>query len=345
MMMRLILLALLCGGASAVSVSHSLRYFSSWMSPMPGLPEFVLVGYVDEQEFVHYDSDRKKMIPRQRWIAEREGKDYWDGQTQILRDEEPVGKADIQTMMGRTNQTGGIHTVQLMYGCELREDGTTGGFMQFGWDGRDLISFDKDSQVWVTPVSWGQITKNKWDNTPGLNQQRKGYLEGICIEWLKKYLEYGKEQLRPVKPSVTLTPVRENKDLSCIATGFYPQAIEVNLFRGGVRIDDSESTGIRPNHDGSYQIRKWMEFDPNSQAKYSCEVEHSGLGQKLVVFYEPKSSSIILIIIGIVVALLLIVAVIAGVVWYKKKAGQKADYKPAKSSDRGESSSNSSANA
>ncbi|GCC42877.1 hypothetical protein chiPu_0027145, partial [Chiloscyllium punctatum] len=33
------------------------------MSPMPGLPEFVLVGYVDEQEFVHYDSDRKEMIP------------------------------------------------------------------------------------------------------------------------------------------------------------------------------------------------------------------------------------------------------------------------------------------
>ncbi|XP_072406565.1 class I histocompatibility antigen, F10 alpha chain-like isoform X2 [Chiloscyllium punctatum] len=341
-MMRLILLVLLCGGASAVS--HSLRYFHSWMSPMPGLPEFVLVGYVDEQEFVHYDSDRKEMIPRQRWIAEREGSDYWDRETQTQRGWEAVGKANIPIALERTNQSGGIHTIQVMYGCELREDGTTGGFYQFGWDGRDLISFDKERMVWVTPVSWGEITKNKWDKDSGYNQQNKGYLEGICIEWLQKYLKYGKEQLKPVKPSVTLTPVRDYKDLSCFATGFYPQAIEVNLFRDGVRIGDSESTGIRPNHDGSYQIRKRMEFDPNSQAKYSCEVEHSGLGQKLVVFYEPKSSSILPIIIGIVVALLVIVAVIAGVVWYKKK-GQKADYKPAKSSDRGESSSNSSATA
>nr|ADM21328.1 MHC class IA antigen [Chiloscyllium plagiosum] len=343
MMMRLILLVFLCGGASAAS--HWYRYFYTWVSGVSEFPEFVSLGYLDDKELNYYASGMKEVVSRHKVMDAAADPDFYRRNTQISRGEEAVGKANIQTLRDRTNQSGGIHTFQLMYGCELREDGTTGGFIQYGWDGRDFVNFDKDRMVWVTPVSWGEITKNKLDKDTAGNQQDKGYLEGMCIDWLNKYLKYGQEQLRPVKPSVTLTPVRDNKDLSCIATGFYPQAIEVNLFRDGVRIGDSESTGIRPNHDGSYQIHKRMEFDPHSQAKYSCEVEHSGLGQKLVVFYEPKSSSILLIVIGIVVALLVIIAVIAGVVWYRKKAGSKADYKPAKSSDRGESSSNSSANA
>eukprot|EP00061_Rhincodon_typus_P003704 g20764.t1 len=84
-----------------------------------------------------------------------------------------------------------------MYGCELRDDGSTGGFNQYGWDNSDFISFDKDRMVWVTPLSWGEITKNKWDRDPAFNQQWKGYLEGTCIEWLKKYLKYGERELRP----------------------------------------------------------------------------------------------------------------------------------------------------
>ncbi|XP_043533770.1 class I histocompatibility antigen, F10 alpha chain-like [Chiloscyllium plagiosum] len=306
MMMRLILLILLCGGASAVT--HSLRYLHTAVSSLSEFPEYTDVGYVDDQQFVYYDSKIQQYTPRQRWITKNVAADYWDQNTQKLRGWESSGKVAIQTLMERTNQTRGIHTYQLVYGCELQDNVPISGFHQHGWDGRDFISFDKDRMVWVTPVSWGESTKNKWDKDSGLNKQKKGYLEQECIEWLKKYLQYGEKELKPVKPSVTLTPVRENKDLSCFATGFYPQAIEVNLFRDGVKIDELQSTGIRPNHDGSYQISKRMEFDPHSQAKYSCEVEHNGLGQKLVVFYEPKSSSKLPVKIGIVVALLLIVA-------------------------------------
>ncbi|XP_078075264.1 RT1 class I histocompatibility antigen, AA alpha chain-like [Mustelus asterias] len=194
-MFGLTVLVLLCGGAYAGS--HSLRYFFTSMTPIPGLPQFVIVGYVDDAEFVLYDSNRKEMIPRQCWMAESEGPEYWKQQTQTAREWEQALTISIQNIMRRTNQTDGTHTYQLMYGCEMRDDGSTGGFEQFGWDGKDYVNFDKDHMVWVTRVNWGEVSKNKWDQAPGFNKHVKRYLEQECIESLKKYLKDGEQELRP----------------------------------------------------------------------------------------------------------------------------------------------------
>nr|AAB97338.1 MHC class I antigen [Triakis scyllium] len=343
-MLRFILLTLLYGGASAGS--HSLRYFYTSMTPISGLPEFVAIGYVDELEFVHYDSDMKKMIPRQRWIAESEGPDYWERETQNARGAEQWGKVNIPILSERTNQSGGIHVLQRMYGCELREDGSTGGFFRDGWDGKDSIVFDKEHLRWIAVGQWAVLTKEKWDKDQGFNQQRKGYLEGICIEWLKKYLRYGERQLRPAAPTVSFTRLGDSKKLSCVATGFYPQSIELKLHRDQAAADVPYSSGVRPNHDGTYQMEKQTDFEPSDPAKFSCEVDHAGLSQKLVMFYEPKADSMLPVIIGIVIAVLVLVALaVVGVVLYRKKAGQKTGYNPAKTSDKAESSSNSSATA
>ncbi|XP_041068227.1 class I histocompatibility antigen, F10 alpha chain-like, partial [Carcharodon carcharias] len=193
-MLRLILLTLLCGGVSAGS--HSLRYYHTSMTPIAELPEFVTVGYVDELVLDYYDSDLRKDVPRQRWMEQNEGPEYWERQTQISQGAEQVGKANIQIAMNRTNQRNGIHTFQLMYGCEMGDGGTTAAVLQYGWDGKDFISFDKDRMVWTTPVPWGEITKDKWDRDTAWNQELKGYLERTCIEWLEKYLKYGKSQLK-----------------------------------------------------------------------------------------------------------------------------------------------------
>ncbi|NXJ87096.1 HMR1 protein, partial [Trogon melanurus] len=39
------------------------------------------------------------------------------------------------------------HTWQRMAGCELLEDGSTRGFDQHAYDGRDFIAFDKDTMT------------------------------------------------------------------------------------------------------------------------------------------------------------------------------------------------------
>ncbi|TFJ95833.1 cytochrome P450 82A3-like [Platysternon megacephalum] len=90
----------------------------------------------------------------------------------------------------------GFHTLQLKYGCELRGDDSKGGYFQFAYDGRDFLSLDKDQETWVAADDAAQISKRKWDAERSNTQYWKGYLERECIEWLGKYLEYGKETLQ-----------------------------------------------------------------------------------------------------------------------------------------------------
>ncbi|XP_067883152.1 class I histocompatibility antigen, F10 alpha chain-like isoform X1 [Heterodontus francisci] len=243
-----------------------------------------------------------------------------------------------------------------MYGCELRDDGSTNGFHQEGWDGRDYISFDKDNMVWVTPVSWGLITKNKWDQDKARNQQRKGYLEGTCIEWLKKYLKLGEKELRHVAPQVFLSADKASAakptQLCCLVTGFYPRDIEVTLLRNGAPIADTCSTGILPNHDGTYQLRRWVQIAPENGANYSCQYEQSekeGMeildwARMLPVTVGSSEGTNIRLIVGIVVAAIALIAVVIGAVALKRRGGEyKHSYSSANPVRGVESSSNSSA--
>ncbi|XP_067834115.1 class I histocompatibility antigen, F10 alpha chain-like [Heptranchias perlo] len=355
-MIGLIVLVVLCGGVSAGS--HSLRYFFTSMTPIPGFPEFVVVGYVDEAQFVEYNSERRTMIPRQRWMEESEGPEYWEGNTRNAQISERTGKVAIEILSTRTNQSGGIHTYQRMYGCDLGDDGTTRGFVQYAWDGEDLINFDKDQMVWVTPVQWGEITKNKWDQNKAMKQGVKGYLEGTCIEWLRKYLEYGKRELMAVTPQVFLSVDKASDtkpaQLSCLVTGFYPRDIELTLLRNGRPISDTDSTGILPNHDGTYQIKRWVEIGPEDGATYSCQVDHSSKAGVETRDWDgtfrvtPGSSEgpNLGLIVGIVLAAVVLIALVIGAVVWKKRGGEKkSGYSPANPAERGESSSNSSARA
>ncbi|KAK2113300.1 hypothetical protein P7K49_007566 [Saguinus oedipus] len=67
--------------------SHSLRYFDTSVSrPGRGEPRFISVGYVDDTQFVRFDSDAAspREEPRAPWV-EQEGPEYWDLQTQISK--------------------------------------------------------------------------------------------------------------------------------------------------------------------------------------------------------------------------------------------------------------------
>ncbi|XP_059826598.1 hereditary hemochromatosis protein homolog isoform X3 [Hypanus sabinus] len=286
-MVGLLLLALLCGGVSAGS--HSLRHFYTAVTPGSGVPEFMAVGYVDEEQIIYYDSVLGQTVPRQQWMAESQGPDYWERETQISRSHEQWAQAKTQTLMMRTNQTGGIHFLQRIYGCELRDDGTTTGFNWYGWDGSDFISFDKDRMVWVTPVPWGVITKDKWDRNTAMNQDLKGYLEQECIEWVKRYVRAGESHLQPNPPEVSFTASKDNRLLSCVATGFYPQTIDVTILWNGRTLEETHSHGILPNHDHTYQLTRTVQVEPTDTAEFSCQVEHRGLPEPLVLLFGSHS--------------------------------------------------------
>lgn len=86
--------------------------------------------------------------------------------------------------------------MQLMYGCECEDEKLTRGYFHYGYDGEDFISFNLRSKTWTAATVEAVITKHKWDPNAGYNNYWKNYLEKECIDWLKKYVSYGKETLR-----------------------------------------------------------------------------------------------------------------------------------------------------
>ncbi|XP_048376289.1 major histocompatibility complex class I-related gene protein-like isoform X1 [Stegostoma tigrinum] len=329
----MILLVLLCVEVSAEF--HSLQYLATAQTATQHLPGFVIVGYVDGAQFFNYDSDQKKLIAQGQWMVENKRPPFWERSAVLAQQKEKHFKTYIEEIAARTNQSGGIHWFQLMTGCDLREDGTTTGFSQFGWDGQDYMKFDKDHQDWVTTVRWGESTKKWWEDIRAWNNQHwKYYLEEECIHWLNTYLDYGQQMLSTIAPAVSFTRLGDSNRLSCLVTGFYPQAIEVTLWRDGVLVDETLSTGILPNHDRTYQIRKWMEFDPDDQSEYSCRVEHTGLEDKLVVIFVLEFHSQVFVAIGILLGVLIVITVLLTVVIiYKEKARRKSDYITTHTSD------------
>ncbi|XP_066469285.1 class I histocompatibility antigen, F10 alpha chain-like, partial [Tiliqua scincoides] len=275
----------------AGSASHSLRYFQTGVSePGPGLPRFVVVGYVDGQLFTHYDSDTRREMSRAPWMEKvtREDPQYWRQQTDISRDEEAIFRVNVQKLMERYNQSGGLHTYQHRYGCELSEGGRKRGFQQYGYDGRDFISFDPDTLTWTAADAVAQLSKRKWEAQPGFAHSWKVYLEEECPEWLRKYLRYGAEALQRKEPPIVKVTRKDSQQgletLLCRAHGFYPKEIDVTWRKDGkVRQEDAFHGVVSPNPDGTYYTGLSIEVNPKERSRYRCHVEHDGLQDPLDV--------------------------------------------------------------
>nr|ARI45498.1 MHC class Ia alpha antigen [Rhacophorus chenfui] len=325
--------------------SHTLRYFYTAVSaPGSGLPEFSTVGYVDDQQIEHYSSDTGRDRPVAPWMN-KEGQEYWDGQTQLSKGTESVFKHNVRTAMSRFNQTGGIHSFQVMSGCELRDDGSTAGYNQYGYDGREFMSLDTQSGLFIPTMNEAQLTTQRW-NSPEVREgeRSKNYVENICIEWLKKFIEYGREDLeKRVRPEVKVWGRRQSDAatrLQCLVYGFHPRAVDVRWMKNGVdHVPSDERTPILPHPDGTYQMRVGVEVPTTEEDAYSCHVEHSSLGEEtLIVIWEPDNGLSMIVIIAIVGAVVVIVGALGvGIFLLTKK---RRGYKTASTSDNNSDSSN-----
>uniref|UniRef100_A0A8C1S3R4 Major histocompatibility complex class I UBA n=1 Tax=Cyprinus carpio TaxID=7962 RepID=A0A8C1S3R4_CYPCA len=337
-------LLLLLGAHLASAGTHSLRYFFSAVSGIIDFPEFTIVGLVDDQQFMYFDSNIKKAVPKTEWMRQSEGADYWDRQTQIGIGQYQAYKNNIQVAKERFNQTTGVHSFQQMYGCELHDDGTKGGYSQYGYDGEDFLSLDKSSLTWTAANPQAVITKVKWDSTGAFAKSETNYLENICIEWLQKYVRYGKDTLeRKVSPQVSLLQKDPLSPVTCHTTGFYPSGVTITWQKNGQDHDEDVDLGeLIINEDGTFQRASTLNVKPEEwkNNKFSCVVEHQGktireilTEDKIKTNYAPFPIGII---IGVVVAVLLLIVIgVAGYKVYQKKKG----FKPVNGSDDGSNSS------
>ncbi|KAM3911167.1 class I histocompatibility antigen, F10 alpha chain-like [Leptodactylus fuscus] len=322
--------------------SHSLRYYYTGVSaPGSGLPEFYAVGYVDDQQIDLYNSDIQRNIPVAQWM--KKDPEYWKTETQTARNTEAIFRHDVRTAMSRFNQTGGFHFYQVMYGCELGDDGRITAYEQHGYDGREFLFLDTQTATYIATMSQALLTTQRC-NSPEVQagQRSKNYLVNICIQDLKEYVMYGREDLeRRVQPKVKVSGQEKDETLTlhCQVYGFHPKPVDVKWMKNGKDdVPTYQTTHTLPNPDGTYQIRVTAEVIPKEGDSYSCYVDHSSLPEALNVMWEPKSGTwSIAVVIGVVAGVALLVAGIVGFLLYKKK---KDGYKTTGTSDTSSDSNN-----
>ncbi|XP_065146978.1 zinc-alpha-2-glycoprotein-like isoform X2 [Paramisgurnus dabryanus] len=322
------------------SEKHSLYYIYSALSKpvdLPGIYDFTAMGLLDDRQIDYYNSEEQKKIPKQDWMKEKLPQDYWDKGTQSRKSKEQWFNVNVKILMERMGHNGSdVHVLQWRHGCEIERQGNevtfTKGIDEYSYDGANFLSFDDTTSQWVAPCDAAVPTKRKWDNVPILNQYTKGYLEKECVDWLNKFREYGDEELRKYsEPKVLVfakraTGNKNNLKLTCMATGFYPKDVTlvIRKYRTSLPDNEIESTGVRPNDDGTYQLRKSVEIAENEKADYDCFVSHITLLEPIITKWDGKcsdcSESLALgVVIGAVIAVVICIAVAVGIFLYMKK--------------------------
>nr|AGU42097.1 MHC class I antigen A [Macaca assamensis] len=331
--------------------SHSMKYFYTSMSrPGRGQPRFIAVGYVDDTQFVRFDSDAasQRMEPRAPWV-EQEGPEYWDRETQKMKTETQNAPVNLRNLLRYYNQSeAGSHTIQKMYGCDLGPDARLlRGYEQSAYDGKDYIALNEDLRSWTAADVAAQNTQRKWE-AADVAESMRAYLEGECLEWLRRYLEDGKEMLQrtdPPKTHVTHHPVSDHEaTLRCWALGFYPAEITLTWQRDGEdQTQDTELVETRPAGDGTFQKWAAVVVPSGEEQRYTCHVQHEGLPKPHTLKWEPSSQSTIPMV-GIIAGLVLLGAVVTGavvaaVMWRRKSSDRKGgSYSQAASSDSAQGS-------
>ncbi|XP_060915676.1 major histocompatibility complex class I-related gene protein-like [Labrus mixtus] len=310
---------------------HSMKYFLTASSEVPNFPEFVSVGMVDDFQIDYYDSITKMDVPKQDWMnrVTEDRADYWERETERAVGKQKAFKVNLDTAKRRFNQTGGVHIAQRMVGCEWDDEtGDVNGYFQDGYDGEDFIVLDMKTMTWVAPQQQAVVTKQKWDNNKAGLEYLKNYLTKDCVDWLKKFVNYGRSSLmRTDLPTVSLLQKTPSSRVTCHATGFYPNRAMMFWRKDGEELHEDVDKGeILPNHDGSFQISADLQLPSDDWGKYDCVFQLSGVKEDIVTKLdkrEIKTNSVnpIYMIIVIIAVVLLLVTIVcaAGFCLYKKR--------------------------
>uniref|UniRef100_A0A3Q1HFH9 Ig-like domain-containing protein n=1 Tax=Anabas testudineus TaxID=64144 RepID=A0A3Q1HFH9_ANATE len=315
------------------TVKHSYTDFFTTSTGISNLPEFTIRLLIDDALAVYCDSN--KTFEPQRDVEEK----LFKGEPQLLEKYIQLCferlpnffKTTLNTLMKHLNQSGGVHVLQILLGCEWDENtGEVVGFLQYGYDGEDFILLNLNKLTWIPLKPQAVAVKQILDADEAIMKEFKVYLTEIYPEWLKLHLKYeNNSSLRPVPPSVSLLQKTPSSPVSCHATGFYPDRVDMFWRKDGEEIHEDVDHGeILPNHDGTFQMRVDLNISsvkPEDWSRYDCVFQFSG--SKDIITKLDKAeirtnwgtrSEFRAAVIGVVVGLLLL-SITGLFIWSNKK--------------------------
>uniref|UniRef100_A0A3Q3MPK7 Ig-like domain-containing protein n=1 Tax=Labrus bergylta TaxID=56723 RepID=A0A3Q3MPK7_9LABR len=277
---------------SEMILMHSLKHFLTASSEVTNFPEFVAVGIVDDIQVGHYDSNTKRVEPKQDWMKKSQKTKLTTGSgSQRAVGVQQLFKVRLDTFKRRFNQTGGIHIYQEMVGCEWDdENGDVNGYEQHGYDGEDFIALDLKTMTWVAAQQQAVFIKQMLDKNKAELEYLKNSLTKGCVDWLKKFVNYGRSSLmRTDLPTVSLLRKTPSSRVTCHATGFYPNRAMMFWRKDGEELHEDVDNGeILPNHDGSFQISADLQLPSDDWGKYDCVFQLSGVKEDIVTKLDKR---------------------------------------------------------
>uniref|UniRef100_A0A8C1NLW0 Ig-like domain-containing protein n=1 Tax=Cyprinus carpio TaxID=7962 RepID=A0A8C1NLW0_CYPCA len=284
--------------------NHHLYYKFSALTKTDKFPEFRAKAMFDDKLFENYSND-------------------WIGAPAEPPDSRDWFIHQMKTLSNCTNtQCSELHVLQRNIGCELEKFNgavtSLRAFDEYGFDGEDFLAFNSDILQWIDKNPKAKETKMKWDQQTERNQFLQHYLK-TCMKWISTF-----NNTKKTPPDVRVFERKALDDhskliLICLATGFYPRDIEMNIRLNKTILKDQTSTGIRPNADGSFQMRTSVKIETNHKGSYDCLIIHSSLTEPAVVEWGGKNADqkhFIWVVIGVAAAA---AVVLIGICCQKKR--------------------------
>ncbi|XP_061908320.1 class I histocompatibility antigen, F10 alpha chain-like, partial [Entelurus aequoreus] len=279
-----------------LSVTFSLKYFHTASSQVTNFPDFVAVGYLDDIQIGHYDSNTRKAEAKQEWMKNFTTVDqhHFEWQTDLGIRNEVIDKEDLKRLQKRFNHTEGLHIYQKMYGCEWDDEtDEIKSWEQSSYDGEDFLALDTKTWTWTAAKPQAVPIKHTLDHDRDLMAYLKLYYTGICVDNLKKYVRFGSDVLmRTELPEVFLLQKTPSSPVSCFATGFYPSSAALFWRKDGKDLHENVVHGeMLPNHDGTFQMTVDLKVEVTAEVegKYECVFQLSGVKEDLVTKLERRS--------------------------------------------------------
>uniref|UniRef100_A0A671MFE7 Ig-like domain-containing protein n=1 Tax=Sinocyclocheilus anshuiensis TaxID=1608454 RepID=A0A671MFE7_9TELE len=304
------------------ALKHYLHYRFTAQTKADTLPEFSAVVVVDDKQIKHYSNEKRVWIVTEHdWTEAPEeppdSRDWFIHQTRTLSNcaySECSGEFNVPHKC--CSVIAELHVLQRIIGCELNTflNGTMTNltaFDKYGFDGEDFMDFSSDALQWIDKNPKAKETKMKWDQ----QTEQPNYFEILLC-----FFHYDFMLSFPAPPDVCVFAVEALDDqgklvLSCLATGFYPRDIEMNIRLDRINTENKTLSAVRPKADGSFQLRTSVKIDRNHKGSYDCLVNHSSLTEPASTNWGGTcfdSETLWPVIVGVVVA---VVAVLVSACW------------------------------